>query len=327
MADRRVDLELGAQKFRRHVADIRRNPALALIQQTGWRLGHEVAAYRIDDQVFLFDSDGEILLPRHRRAYIQVGSFRYKEFCARIGASARCNRTAQRATPASSASRVLPHLDHDAGQAALHRMIFHRIPGEMQAGIGLIIADHERRVGGQRRDHRIGDAPVAARQDTDMPGPLDAAKARREAVDRDQGRHGATRLGRGDPRRDRGVIGTKYRVDPRVALSGSEAAVTGYDDAFADLANCRVVRRLAVTVDDEPGIARQQGRRVEQLGQAARQRGRADVDRDMPRQLAFVEAERAERIRQAGAGVVANQQDRRRPGRVDRLDGRRLVRA
>ncbi len=87
-----------------------------------------------------------------------------------------------------------------------------------------------------------------------------------------------------------------------------------------------MVARLSVAVDEQPGIARQHGRRVEGHRKRPGQRSGADIDGDMAQQFARVEAEGAERFGQPGAGVVADQQHRRPTRLVDQLDGRRLAR-
>ncbi len=61
----RADLELRAQELRRHAADLFRDRVLAFRQDRFGRIGGQVAALRVDQQVLFLDADGEVLLPEH----------------------------------------------------------------------------------------------------------------------------------------------------------------------------------------------------------------------------------------------------------------------
>ncbi len=58
------------------------------------------------------------------------------------------------------------------------------------------------------------------------------------------------------------------------------------------------------------------------VGQVPRQRSRADVDGDVTAQIHLRQAERTQRFRQYGAGMIADQHDLRLWRAVDHVDGR-----
>jgi hypothetical protein len=119
-------------------------------------------------------------------------------------------------------------------------------------------------------------------------------------------------------------------VEPALDLGRVDAAVAGHDGAVVEAHDEGGVVLAAVGVDDEAREARQDRGRAEPLGEMPRDPARPDVVGDVALHVGGREAEvepgpsRLEAGRHAVRGVVAEQEDRRRPARVQRLEGRRV---
>ncbi len=88
--------------------------------------------------------------------------------------------------------------------------------------------------------------------------------------------------------------------------------------------------RRPVAVDDETRIILLDQHRVERIGQCAADPGDADIPGDVAFAFGFGDAEPAERPRHAVAGVIGDEQQRRRPAGVidrDRAPARRPLTA
>ena len=101
--------------------------------------------------------------------------------------------------------------------------------------------------------------------------------------------------------------------------------VAGHELAVADGQEGGRVAGLAVAVDDQARIVRQDGRRIEHAGESTRDLPGPDVAGDVPPQGEPIETQVLELARNPAAGVVADQQRAGRPLIVDELPGRGLV--
>ena len=86
----------------------------------------------------------------------------------------------QAVSPASLAGvfadLVVANFDHRCRQVLRAGMPLDRVVDIVGRGVGLVDANRERRVGLQLPDETIGQAPVVAKDDTDLPGPLPSEK-------------------------------------------------------------------------------------------------------------------------------------------------------
>ena len=146
-------------------------------------------------------------------------------------------------------------------------MAVQRVAGEV-AGIGLVIAHEYPCLGAQPLQQRQGQAVVLGIEHADMPGPhLAPLELRREAVDRQD--HSVVTLRRKPCQRV--VIGAVEGGEATLGLRGIRISVGRDDRAVIEPHQHGRVMLAPVRVDDQPGKARQDQRRVEVAGQVARQ--------------------------------------------------------
>ena len=182
-------------------------------------------------------------------------------------------------------------------------------PKSPQAGIGLVVADDQVAARLQGREHRGRQAPVAAPQHADLPRPVLAVHARREAVDGDHRRHDAGAAEGGDAARDRAMIGQEVAEHAIELRRRRQALVARNDAAVADLGDRGRRARAAVGVDHQPRHVVKDRRRAQQPGELAGHVGGADVPADMLRQRLVAQAELRQLVRNAAAGMVAEEQN------------------
>jgi hypothetical protein len=121
------------------------------------------------------------------------------------------------------------------------------------------------------------------------------------------------------------VIRSRDFAHARGAAGLAQADITGDPRQLADLRNrSRDVRR-PVAVDDQPRIVLPDQRRIERDGQEPAHTGDADVPGDVPLAFGHVDAEPADRARHDVAGVVGDQQERRRSAFIVGRNRGRLV--
>jgi hypothetical protein len=206
-----------------------------------------------------------------------------------------------------------------------------RVDGEvrrMPARVGLVVADHQPRLGAQRSQHRHREPWVAVPEDAAVPGPRLPAEDVGEAVDRDQRRR-PTGRGAGLPERrgERGVIRREdlartlrplRRVEPQVPRD--PVAVTDLDDAG------RVVE-AAVAVDDQARETRAHHGQAEVAGERLGQRAGAEVPGNVAGELRLAETQVAQCPGHRAAGMVAGDHRRETTAEGPLGDGGRVVRA
>ncbi len=177
---------------------------------------------------------------------------------------------------------------------------------------------------GKPFDQRADEAVVPVPEKAGLPRPLDAAPARREAVDRDDDGD-VIRLERlGDHLLDRGMIGRMEGGDAmrefgRVAMR-IDIAVGRHDRAVGQFHHDGRIVLAAIEIDEKARETRKHRRAVETGGEAARDARRADIPGDVALKLRRRKTERAIAFRQRIGGVIADHQELRRALAVNEFE-------
>ena len=179
--------------------------------------------------------------------------------------------------------------------------------------IGLVVADHEIRLGAQQFQQQRRQSGVAMIERADMPGPRDAGINRRETMQRHQHRRHRHRAGaRRSPRR---CGDDRDRRSPRAAPPPPRArwpSLPGIDGRFADARDRTCHVRRAVAVDHQPRIALRDQMRVEMLRQRLGDAGNADDPRRCGASVRSGGSPRSPSTRGISAAVMVTCQQERR---------------
>jgi hypothetical protein len=122
------------------------------------------------------------------------------------------------------------------------------------------------------------------------------------------------------------MIRAQDGVLPGAALIGRETLVARNPGAVADGRDRARAAGATVAVDHEPRIGLEYVDGVERAGERGRHAVDADVPADVAGALCLLEAEIAEPARHGAAGVIREEDERRRPMRHLDSDGLRVAR-
>ncbi len=203
-------------------------------------------------------------------------------------------------------NQILAELDLQIRQSAAQGVLRRGVVDRRLEQIGLIVTDGQPRIAAQRFEHlkrqRVR-RPVAQ---ADVPGPRLAVKMRRARVDRQEYRACSALHQRIERGTDCAVIRQEERVDARRALGARQSEVARYGRAIALGRDRRRIPGIPIAVDDEPGIPCDQRRRIQPFCNVLGHEARADVDRDVCRELSVRESERVERPGNRRSRMVAD---------------------
>jgi hypothetical protein len=121
------------------------------------------------------------------------------------------------------------------------------------------------------------------------------------------------------------VIGPKYLANTGLDLRLAEPDISRHGGALAHLDDRRWRARRPVAVDDEAGIVLPDEHRVERVRHPSADRAHADIPGDVAFEFRRPKAKRLQAPRQAVAGVIGDDEQRRAAVRVDHRDRRRLI--
>ena len=236
---------------------------------------------------------------------------------AKLPISARAHEPAREtlgplALPGFVGDEVLPNLDLDMRQAAPLAVDGDRIIGAVGDRVRLVVADDPRAFCADQLEQHVREPRVAVVEHADVPWPREIMENRREAVHRDQ--HGrfdtraaAVELGRRCAR----DTARRSRRRARPHLRGERSRLPGMSvRSLRGVIDVGDVER-PVAVDDEARIGLRDQHGVEHLRHARRRCRARRCPTRCDAQVALGEAERTERARDAAAGMIADEDERR----------------
>ena len=113
-----------------------------------------------------------------------------------------------------------------------------------------------------------------------------------------------------DLRGQRVVIGPIERISANFPVRLAQAAITGNYNTVTKLQKRAGIQQVAVAIDNEPRVVREDGSGTETLCQLAGQRSRADIQREMTAQRQRIQSHVTKRAWNLPAGVVADEEQR-----------------
>jgi len=158
--------------------------------------------------------------------------------------------------------------------------------------IGLLVANTEP-FGFEQRDGEPGGTLVLVVEHADLPRPLlmrVAGEVGGEAVQRDEYRRAALCHMGVDALGDGPMIGLEDFRDARRPVYVAQVAIARHDGAIADDTDRGGIVRIAIEVDHQARIARQDQRRIKRRRQGPADFRNPDVPRDMARARRVIEA-------------------------------------
>lgn len=211
---------------------------------------------------------------------------------------------------------VLADLQFDIVHAGREGVSWHCVVSAVHL-VGFVVADTEVRHLPHRFEHRQSETIVTTVvQHAGIPRPVDAIHAWRETVQRDQYGRPVRLSSSRDFCRDRTLVGLVNGGDPRGAIRLGQSQVSGDCRAVADFGNGVRPGRVAVAVDNKPRPDLGYENRIQSRREVCPQAGHADIPRNVTSPVPFAQAEVTQPIGDQTSGMVADQQERRGPGRV-----------
>ena len=160
-----ADLDLRAQEFRR---DLGAEQVLTLCEQGLRRIGGEVQGLPVDQEILLFDADGEAgFAQRH-------GAILLRPLGRGQTVEGGLQRVADDPGPSHRArgigNQILADFDQQVRQAPQFAVAVHRVAEIVAGAVGLVVADRDVAARRQRRHEGQGDPAVPVPQRADMQG-------------------------------------------------------------------------------------------------------------------------------------------------------------
>ncbi len=173
--------------------------------------------------------------------------------------------------------------------------------------IGFVVAHNEIRIRAELIQERPNGTGIGIPQDAGVPGTGNTPPDGRIAVNGDDDRRSGRLQHLVQRPVDQVVIGPVEPFDPPLPFRSIDPGIPGNDRPVGQAHDDRRIVLSPIRIDQQPGIGRHQGRRIQPTRKFHRQRTDTDVIADVPFELLLRKPQIAIVRRHSVAGMVAQQ--------------------